>query len=145
MTKTCFRCERDLPRSEFYRHAETSDGLLGKCKDCTKADVKAYKATPRGRELTRGWKTTPRSLRLNVARSQRQRKAEPEKYKARSAVGHALRKGSLTRKPCELCGDKKSQAHHEDYSRPLDVIWLCFYCHREAHGRPVERPAQVDF
>jgi hypothetical protein len=38
------------------------------------------------------------------------------------------------RQPCEKCGYHKSQAHHHDYSKPLDVNWLCFACHRKEHG-----------
>lgn len=60
-----------------------------------------------------------------------------EKYKARTAVSNALRDGRLIKQPCEHCGaTEKVQAHHNDYSKPLDVEWLCFKCHREhAHGQ----------
>jgi hypothetical protein len=40
-TKACFKCERRLPLSEFYRHPEMGDGHLGKCRGCTRTDVKA--------------------------------------------------------------------------------------------------------
>ncbi len=54
----------------------------------------------------------------------------PERRKARVAVGNALRDGRLTKGPCEGCGASDVQAHHDDYSRPLDVRWLC----RDHHG-----------
>lgn len=47
-------------------------------------------------------------------------------------VNNAIRDGKIARQPCEVCG-RKAQAHHEDYSKPLDVRWLCFQHHRE-HG-----------
>ena len=58
---------------------------------------------------------------------------EQEKYKARTAVGNALRDGKLQREPCVQCGNPRSEAHHEDYSRPLDVTWLCRRDHRALH------------
>ena len=39
--KTCFKCNRRLEPEEFYRHPMMGDGRLGKCKDCTKRDVRA--------------------------------------------------------------------------------------------------------
>lgn len=40
----------------------------------------------------------------------------------------------MARAPCEVCGtDERVHAHHHDYSRPLDVRWLCFRCHKGSH------------
>ena len=57
----------------------------------------------------------------------------PEKRKANLAVGNALRAGKLHKEPCAICGKIKSQAHHEDYYKPLDVVWLCGRHHMELH------------
>jgi hypothetical protein len=54
-------------------------------------------------------------------------------YRARQMTGNAIRDGRLVRGPCEICGDNDSQAHHDDYSKPLDVRWLCESHHREWH------------
>jgi hypothetical protein len=48
-------------------------------------------------------------------------------------VGNALRSGKLIKSPCELCGDNKSNAHHDDYALPLVVRWLCDNHHSEWH------------
>lgn len=57
-----------------------------------------------------------------------------EKRAAHAAVHSALKTGRLTRCPCEICGATNSvQAHHDDYSKPLDVMWLCVTHHRERH------------
>jgi hypothetical protein len=37
-----------------------------------------------------------------------------------------------------VCGAKKSVAHHEDYKKPLDVIWLCQEHHKAVHMRGLE-------
>lgn len=41
MIKNCFKCNKEKPLSEFYKHKEMSDGHVNKCKDCNKIDNKA--------------------------------------------------------------------------------------------------------
>jgi hypothetical protein len=40
-----------------------------------------------------------------------------------------LRRGRLQKQPCLICGNPKAQAHHHDYSKPLEIDWLCQVCH----------------
>ena len=55
----------------------------------------------------------------------------------RSKLNHAVRDGLITKKDCEVCG-RKAEAHHDDYSKPFDVRWLCFYHHRkESHNQNI--------
>lgn len=54
----------------------------------------------------------------------------PEKEHCRYLTLQAIRKGILTRKPCETCGKPNGQAHHDDYLKPLDVKWFCPLHHR---------------
>lgn len=56
-----------------------------------------------------------------------------EKVRARAMVRERICRGTWKRMPCEICGDQKSHAHHDDYSTPLDVRWLCPKHHKEAH------------
>jgi hypothetical protein len=48
-------------------------------------------------------------------------------------VNKAMKGGYLKRLPCEVCGKEITQAHHEDYSKPLDVNWLCVRHHNDRH------------
>jgi hypothetical protein len=57
----------------------------------------------------------------------------PERRVAGNRVASALNNGSLVRQPCEVCGRKYAVAHHDDYSKPLDVRWLCLSHHRQHH------------
>ncbi len=53
-----------------------------------------------------------------------------------SAVVMATRHGLLKKvgeTSCEKCGAPSQVKHHEDYSRPLDVIYLCGRCHAARH------------
>jgi ribosomal protein S27AE len=64
----------------------------------------------------------------------RWRKNNPDKVRAHWIVANAIRYGKLKRQPCEKCGNPKSHAHHKDYSKPLEIEWLCHDCHWKAHG-----------
>ena len=64
----------------------------------------------------------------------RWRAAHPEKRAAHQSVQTALRRGDIERKACAVCGATKAHAHHDDYSRPLDVTWLCHTHHMERHA-----------
>ncbi len=55
------------------------------------------------------------------------------KIAAQSLTSKAIRKGTLIKEPCEVCGKLKVDAHHDDYEKPLDVRWLCRSHHREHH------------
>ena len=56
------------------------------------------------------------------------------KRKAQIIVFVAIRNGSLKRKRCETCNSIFSEAHHPNYEKPLDVIWLCKKHHTEEHS-----------
>ena len=72
---------------------------------------------------------------MRAERTAAWRANHPEKWKAHQAVQTALRNGGLTRLPCEACGaTERIHAHHDDYSKPLDVIWLCHAHHMERHA-----------
>ena len=61
----------------------------------------------------------------------------PERLPANEAVTRAIKSGDLVRMPCAVCGYSaaRSNAHHPDYSRPLEVIWLCAKHHNLLHTR----------
>lgn len=56
------------------------------------------------------------------------------KHTARLCVARAIKSGRLTRQSCSGCGSARAQAHHDDYSKPLDVLWLCTVCHAAKHA-----------
>lgn len=131
--KSCFKCSRELPLTDFYRHERMMDGHLNKCKDCTKND--AAKRYIENREKIAQYErkrfaTEHRKSKVLIYQRNR-RKASPEKYIARRTVNNSICSGTLKKSSCQFCGDNKVQAHHKDYSKPLDVVWVCFKCHRE--------------
>jgi hypothetical protein len=48
-------------------------------------------------------------------------------------ITRAIHDGLMSRQPCRVCGVSDTEAHHEDYSKPYDVIWLCQVHHRRLH------------
>lgn len=137
MEKTCFKCGCKKDIDSFYAHSEMKDGHLGKCKECTKSDVKKhYRMTFIERqEYERSRQKDPERRAKKLEYSKKHRRNNPDKAKARGLIKYAVRTGKIKRKPCEVCGREKSHAHHTDYSRPLDVRWLCATHHAMAHGR----------
>lgn len=56
------------------------------------------------------------------------------KEDVRKLVAFALRRNLLKKQPCEICATtEKVEAHHDDYSKPLEVRWLCQTHHQEHH------------
>lgn len=58
-----------------------------------------------------------------------------EKVRARHALNHAVEAGRIVPQPCGKCHAPKAQAHHHDYSKPLEVEWLCAKCHSVEHNQ----------
>ena len=72
---------------------------------------------------------------------QRYKKTIPEKLKARRVLRKAVARGTVRRGLCAVCGtNEKIEGHHEDYSKPFDVIWLCFSHHRDYHYGKITLP-----
>lgn len=70
----------------------------------------------------------------NMRYRSRQIKREPVQEAARRAVQTAVRSGRLVRQPCEQCGSTPTHGHHDDYTKQLEVRWLCRPCHTAHHN-----------
>lgn len=57
----------------------------------------------------------------------------PNRIKANRKVQTAVKSGKLIKRPCEVCSVVKTIAHHDDYTKPLEVKWLCELHHKERH------------
>lgn len=57
------------------------------------------------------------------------------KDRARSYANIYAKRGKLIKTPCVNCGEIDTEKHHPDYSKPLDVIWVCRKCHLELHKK----------
>lgn len=69
-------------------------------------------------------------MKMDTEKLKKLERERSDKNYARSAVSNALKYGRLKKVAC-FCGEEKVEAHHENYSKPLDVIWVCRKHHVE--------------
>ena len=112
-----------------------SDGHLNKCKAC-KCAYQASRPKEKLLEIDRRRNQKPARKRARVEHSRRARSRAPDKYKARTALNNALRDGRINKPECcTVCSStERVEAHHDDYSKPLDVKWFCRSCHFRHHA-----------
>lgn len=134
-SKECFKCKTVKPLTDFYKHSGMADGHLNKCKECTKSDVGIHRLEniERIRAYDKERAKLPERQKLKQEVTRAWRAEDKRRTAAHNAVARAIAKGLLIKQPCERCGNEKSLAHHEDYDRKLDVMWLCQPCHKQRH------------
>lgn len=134
-SKTCFKCNTVKFLEDFYKHPNMPDGHVNKCKECNKKDVheNRQKKLDHYRAYDRERAKNPDRQKAASQISTAWRQLDKRRNQCHNAVARAIRSGELVRQPCVRCGEQKSLAHHEDYDRPLDVMWLCQPCHKQRH------------
>jgi len=137
MGKFCKYCGKEKDIDEFSKHPKTKDGRSPKCKECTSAFVRGwYRKTISTRiENEKKRSKTPERKEFRSKYQKEEREKKSLYFKARNAVNIAVRDGRIRKQPCKRCGAVKTEAHHHDYSKPLDVEWLCRPCHMAEHGK----------
>lgn len=126
--KKCFKCNKEMPLDCFYKHGGTSDGYLGKCKECTKKDARKRENELRNNPI---WVESERARqrekysRLNY--KEKQKIWNKDKPWTRSSVYSNLRRKLKTPKGIEL--------HHWNYNDNFleDVFFLSILEHRKIH------------
>lgn len=85
-----------------------------RCTECNRKRCEKYKKTKAGKEA--------------VYRAVLKYRAKnPERVRA------WWKCRDLGTKPCEVCKFERTDKHHPDVSKPLEVVWLCRVHHQEAH------------
>jgi hypothetical protein len=151
--KTCYKCGQKKPLQDFYKHAQMADGYLNKCKDCTKKDVRQNRSKRNDyyREFDRKRNSLPHRVLNNkeywesekgkeVKRkiAKKYKSLNPKKIFAINKLNNAVRDKKINKPEiCSICGiyNKIIHGHHEDYLKPLDVVWVCPKCHKNIHNR----------
>lgn len=131
--KTCKTCGQAKSLNEYYFARKYP---LAECKECWKERVRSRRLTdPSVREYDRRRAKEPKRRAQATKVTREWRKRNPLAYQAHIAVGNALRDGRMEKQPCQLCATTEHvHAHHKDYSKPLEVTWLCARCHHRMHA-----------
>lgn len=133
--QSCINCSECKPASEYYAHPQAKSGLMGVCKDCHKHRMRVRaRENPSVQAYDRSRPNKAVRIQRQTEYTKRWRAENPDAYRAHTAVGNAVRDGRLKKLPCEFCAAENVHAHHKDYSKPLDVIWLCAKCHNRLHA-----------
>jgi len=156
--KECKKCMVVKQESMFYKHKEMGDGLLSFCKECVKSRVTKHRSenVEKARAYDRSRANQPKRVKarqeyakteaaklVRLKANKKWRKNNREKVNAAALVYSAVKSGKIKKEPCSKCGNKKSEGHHEDYSLPLEVIWLCDRHHKDIHNKKREDQRQV--
>ena len=134
--KTCSKCKIDLQDSEFGTDKRNSSGLQSQCRMCQHICYLLNRITVMTRAIR--WRKDNPQRSKNIQKKSRKKSdhEHPEKIKARNAVNNALRDGRLVKMSCGVFDCfLEAEAHHEDYSKPLDVQWLCTKHHKQLHRK----------
>lgn len=133
--KSCNTCGEVKPLSEFHKKKQNKDGHRSDCKVCACAySLRWSAANPKRKAATdKQWKQDHREERY--ACNAKYKSKNPIKSKASTTVNNAVRLGNLVKPTtCSECGiEAKLDGHHCDYSKPLEVMWLCRKCHIAWH------------
>ena len=142
--KKCRVCLIEKPLTDFSPQKRYKDGHTTICNLCKREWQREYRKTERykqyrfaSKEKRKQWiynfRHTLKGKLYLKRRNDRIKKLHPEKIKAGEILRYAIKTGKIKRLPCIKCGNPKSQGHHTDHSKPLEVMWLCQKHHIEHH------------
>ena len=129
--KLCSCCGSEKPLDLFQVRKASKDGRTASCRTCLSERDKE-RDSPERAEARKNYQHGKGRQKANEAK-RRYIERNPKKRSAHIAVGNAIRDGRLIRGLCEVCGDRDSVAHHDDYDFKLTVRWLCDTHHKAHH------------
>ena len=148
--KVCRECQTEKPLSDFYKHPRMADGHLNKCIACVKERVGKHReanieklreydkqraSEPHRVEARRQYIQTEAGKQTRKRAQDAYRKRHPLIYASHIITQNAVRDGALFKASnCSVCDStEKIEGHHDDYTKPMEVRWLCESCHKEWH------------
>jgi hypothetical protein len=143
--KECYKCKETKPLDSFNKNSRTKDRKNYYCKEC----CRLYSQSEKGKASQRKSQESPhgKASRRMVQRRDKtlnSRKSRNKKYNnAHNKVRSAITNGELTPQCCIFCGEVETEAHHDDYSNPLDVVWVCKKHHTDIHHNDLKLEVEL--
>lgn len=155
-TKKCKKCKKVKKVDEFYEDKRFKDGYFYMCRRCSceknkewakknKEHLIKYRSLYYDKNKNTLLKKSKLYYEKNKKRMMKQSKERKKELlktdygkqqsKCWKLIERLIKQGKLKRKPCLICGNLRSQAHHEDYAKPKEITWLCNKHHRELHRK----------
>lgn len=148
--KVCKSCGVEKPIDSFYKNKLMPSGYLNQCIECVKAREKKRRAVkadylkaydkarandPKRVQARKEYAQTEQGKEARLRARKTYLERFPLKRAAHMIFGNAVKRGKIVRADsCSECGSKeKIEGHHDDYTKPLEVRWLCEKCHKAWH------------
>lgn len=150
MRKFCTACNQEKSVNEFtICRGNKKDGRASSCKSCQAI----YRTTENSKQAQDKFYHSPAKKRYAQSEvgkaaalrgTKKWQAANPIKIIAHGILNRAIAKGEVVREPCRVCDTTHNVwGHHEDYTKPLDVLWLCPTHHKALHRHQNEVMKQV--
>lgn len=142
-SKECSLCHETKPLTDFYSKKEHSSGFGARCKKCMRTNKalkreRHYRDTNR-EEINRRFRERRAKKPNEIDRRHYELRRGTVKELCRNRLRNAVKASEIEKpKECEDCGEKSVlHGHHADYTKPLNVTWLCSTCHGLEHRIPL--------
>lgn len=149
----CTKCKQEKPVEDFYKDRASKDGWQSYCKVCkqaykqtdkSKKAQRRYDQSDKRKEAKHHYRQTEQGKKATNKAVRKYRKKHPLTAIAHYKLNNSIRDGKLIRDPCEVCGSTdRIHGHHDDYSKHLDVNWLCRKHHMRRHKELGPVPAPI--
>ena len=150
--KVCRNCKIEKDLFDFYKNPAMLDGHLNKCISCVKERVKKHREInldkvreydkkramlPHRVQARKEYIKTEQGKKAKYKSVEKYRKKFPMKYAAHVIIRNYVKnKRIIPALNCEECNStQKIHGHHDDYTKPLEVRWLCEKCHKNWHTK----------
>jgi hypothetical protein len=126
---------------EKYNRSEKKKAVNKRYRESHKAQCSSWSIAWQKRnrehvsELERKRNATPEGKEIRKAIQSRYNAKNRIKRLAKDAIHNAIKAGKMIKQPCKICGKKIVEGHHQNYSYPLKVVWLCKKHHLEEHRK----------